>query len=1078
MGLCRVIKKGGPPFRWVPVKFVDFGFNNNGRADESVCRPHPISSALLWALIILSLAAGATKAANNYWQQEVNYVMNVTLQPDRRTIDGSIDIEYINNSPDTLRVLYLKAFPNAVQKDSYSAKRLRAHVDYDYHSLTPESGGSLTLKDKPGAKHNYESFTVDNTIITLNLSQPLVPHDTIPLSFDYTTILPSPGKTRMGIAGDRGEVTKGVYWYPQVCVYDHKLGWVNSQYIDWGECYGDYGKFDVHITAPENEIIAATGVLENSNVAMPDSLRELLDIKNFFGSKATWPKFAFDSSRTKTWHFVAEQVNDFAFVASPEFCLDSDTVNGTEIAIYALRGKAAGWKDAVRLSREALETFSELVYPYKWPVLRVTDSYDGMEYPMLASCGGKGPSPSFSYLLYHEIGHQWFMGMIGTNSPDRPFLDEGFTTHIEHVAMEKYYGREGNFDNFTKWYQKLVAPHIEDRDERGYRPLMLTITNELDQPMLFSYDQGEEYLPYRYSAYYKCAAMHYSLRSILGDSLYFKALRHYCNNWAFKHPYEDEFIQSFEEATGLELDAYLDQWLYGRKKLDYDFAGISTKNTPEGFEHTIRLKQPGTMVAPIDVAVIWEQGDTTLYTVPPEGMEYAKPNAVLMPTWYQFRRPEEKYSFTVKAKRKIDRVVIDPYCLLPDVNRLNNTSGLMPPIEVRLDNMKYDRAPVNAMAVRVRPDVWYTRPDGLQLGFHSHGSYLQRNNNYSLDIRMGTESGDPAIDFTVRRPERFLGPKFDNFGRILMSDQRLLFETGTEVNSRKYISRPDTDRLRVTFGILRTEGNELFRSSSSSSALHEVTPYDDWDENDVLYGSAAWSATRSSYCGIVSASTKATYGGQTEEYQYQAFFINVTNLNFDLHSGPRSILRASLNSIDGVGAPPTQFLYHLSRGQAVEKFSRSKLFRTRGTVADELLDEFYPAIGLVRGYQDRQIYFTDAISASMTVIPPDALPFRWFKTVPLVGGFLSQIDNELFMDWARVSADVDNNEYRFSFVEGGLAFEYGNTDFIAAGVSLTMPPVWSNHRVRVDFPIYLNKPISGDKQTDFRVSVAWLLPVD
>ena len=1028
--------------------------------------------------MFLLFAGTIAHTSDAYWQQEVNYVMDVTLQPDRRTIDGAINIEYINNSPDTLRVLYLKAFPNAVQKGSYSAKRLREHVDYDYHNLTPATGGSLTLKEKAGGARNYESFTVDNTIITLNLSQPLLPSDTTHLAFDFTTILPSPGKTRMGTAGEQNEITKGVYWYPQVCVYDHKLGWVNAQYIDWGECYGDFGRFDVRITAPENEIIAATGVLENQTSAMPDTLRTLLDIDKYIGSEATWPKLNFDSSRTKTWHFVAEQVNDFAFVASPEFCLDGDTVNGVEIAIYALRNKAAGWKDAVLRSRQAVETFSELVYPYKWPVLRVTDSYDGMEYPMLASCGDRGPSPRFSYLLYHEIGHQWFMGMIGTNSPDRPFLDEGFTTHIEHVAMEKYYGREGNFDNFTKWYQKLVAPHIEDRDERGYRPLMLTITNELDRPMLFSYDQGEEYLPYRYSAYYKCAAMHYSLRSILGDSLYFKALRNYCNEWAFKHPYEDEFVQSFEESTGLELDAYLDQWLYSRKKLDYDFDGLSSRKTSDGYEHTIRLKQPGEMVAPIDVAVIWEQGDTTIYTVPPEGMEYAKPNAVLMPTWHQFRRPEEKYSFTVKAKRKLSKVIIDPHFLLPDVNRLNNASGMFPPMEVRLDNMKYDRVPVNAMAIRVRPDAWYTRPDGLQLGFHSHGSYLQRNNNYSLDVRVGAKSDQPAIDLSVRHPERLLGSKCDRFDRILFSDRRLLIEEGLEINNRKYISRPDTDRLRLAFTFLRTVGKADSREYPVSLDLHEAAVYDDWDENDIVLGSFGWSHTRSSYRGLFSTSTNTICGGQTEMDQLQAFFINTANLNIDVHNGPRSILRASIQTIDGIGAPPTQFLHHLSRGQAVETFSQSKLFRTRGTVPDEFLDEFYPANGLVRGYQDRQIYFTDALGASVTIIPPDVLPFRWFRSIPLVGGFLSQINNELFLDYAIISAEVGDNRYRFPLSIDGRATNYKNASFASAGVSITMPPVWSNHRLRIDFPMYLNKPISTEKQTTFRVSFAWLLPAD
>jgi len=584
------------------------------------------------------------------WEQRVNYKIDVTLESNLRTINGRIEIEYTNNSPDTLRVLYLKAFPNAIQKDSYADKKRRTVRDYSLSNRKPEQMGSLELMKVEGDPRSIDTYQFDNTIIIVYLEKPISPGTTRELVFDFRTVLPSPDELRMGYQRD---VTKAAYWYPQVCVYDSKLGWTNSQYIGWGESYGDFGSFDVRITAPENQVVAATGELMNRQEVLPDSLREVLDIKNYIGPRQEWPELDFDSSRTKTWHYRAEQVSDFVFTASSDFCIDSGSVRGVKVVAYPLRHKAKGWVDAVRLGKEAIETFSDLIYPYQWPVIRICDAFSGMEYPMLTNCGGQGPAPYFSMLLYHEIGHQWFMGQVGSNQVDRPFLDEGFTTHIEHMAMEKYLGRKNNYTNYTKWYEKKFYPPVEDRNARGFRPLMLLLKQGFDKQMSFSYDQGEEYWPYRVSAYYKSAAMHYSLRSILGDSLYFRAMGYYCRKWFFHHPYENDFTQAMEEATGLELDNYLNQWYYSRYRLDYAYDGRSKKKVGRFYEHTVKLKKYGKFIAPIDVAVIWEQGDTSLYTIAPEGMARAKPGFVLLPTWEQFRRLNDNYSnYKIKAETK------------------------------------------------------------------------------------------------------------------------------------------------------------------------------------------------------------------------------------------------------------------------------------------------------------------------------------------------------------------------------------------------------------------------------------------
>jgi len=1009
--------------------------------------------------------------AREYWQQEVNYVLDVTLAEDLRTINGTIDIEYINNSPDTLDLLYLKAFPNAIQRNSYADKKRRTQNIWTTANLKKEQEGSLELFDTEPASRTYRRFERDNTIITVYLDELLVPSDTVLLTFKFTTVLPSPHEMRMGLI--EGTV-KAAYWYPQVCVYDNTMGWVNSQYVDWGECYGDFGKFDVTITAPAAQIIAATGVCVNESEVLSDSLRQMYALENYLKPKSEWPIFSFAEGETKTWHYVAEKVNDFAFTSSARFCLDTGTVNGVDVAVYPLRENAKGWIHGVRLGQEAIQTFSEKIYPYQWPVIRITDAYSGMEFPMLANCRGGAPSKGWWIVVYHEIGHQWFMGQVGSNQVDRPFLDEGFTTHIEHIAIEQYLGRAGNNVHFTNWYEKLVAPLDEDRNERGFRQLLLLMKQGLDRPMSFSYDQGEEYWPYRVSAYYKSAAMHYSLRSILGDSAYFDAMHDYCDRWFFRHPYEDDFTESLEQTTGLQLNQFFDQWYHGRQRLDYAFAGKKSQKSGRGYRHTISLKQKGRFVSPVDVGIIWAQGDTSFYTVAPEGMAYAKPGFALLPIWHQFRRLDERYNFSVNSERKIKKVIVDPDNLLMDINRLNNQSGL-PPIQFRLDNLKYDRVPVNEYALRARPDIWYDDPNGVQLGFHAHGSYLQIEKRFNLDARIGTRSGRPNVDFTIAVPFAPFGDRSELSWRVLRADRRLFYSNAFQKYFSKWHSRPDHKLFRLELNYLKIGGGK--QANRLDPISEDVSKYfadPAWDATDNLYSALYTDLLRTFRYGSYHFYNANYFGALEEDGNYSGFLSVRYLFGLKLTNSTRTYCALNLDVVNITGQPSSQFIYQLSRGRAVDAFTSTKLFRSPGTFPLEWRDNFYLGLGPVRGYQDRAIYFTESYAGSVELTPPDIIPFRFLAKLPLVGGFLSKIDNALFVDAASVSMEEKEVYYPVPISTSETALSGGDQRFyLSAGISLLSPPVWSNQHLRLDFPLYLNKPAGNEKEFEFRFSVAW-----
>jgi len=1030
------------------------------------------SAALILALALPAFSSGESA----YWQQEVNYKLDVTLQRDLRTIFGTIDIEYINNSPDSLDRLYLKAFPNAIQKGSYGDQKLRKMNDYSFAVLKPDQEGSLKLTELVNSQRFYNKLEFDNTIITVFLTESLQHGDTAHLSFGFTTVLPSPHNLRMGL---QQNTTKAAYWYPQVCVYDRRQGWVNSQYINWGETYGDYGRFDVSITAPENQIIAATGELVNEKEVLPDSLREALDIKNYIKEKSEWPKLHFDSTNMKTWHYVAENVNDFAFTCSNDYCIDSGSVNGVKVVAYALKRKAKGWLKAVELGKQSIETFSEVMYPYQWPVIRICDAFSGMEFPMLTNCGGEEPSPRFALLLYHEIGHQWFMGQVGSNQVDRPFLDEGFTTHIEHIAMEKYLGRDGNYDNFTNWYQKLVAPPTEDRDERGFRPLLLVMKHGYDKPMVFSYDQGEEYFPYRYSAYYKSAAMHYSLRSILGDSAYFKAMHHYCNKWFFKHPYEDDFVQAMEEATGLELDAYFQQWFHSRHRLDYAFDGKKTTQRDNTYTHQLRIKRPGLFVAPIDMAVIWEQGDTSFYTVSPEGMAYQKPGYELLPEWAQFRRLNDRYECTVSSLHRIKKVVLDPYNLLMDIDRTNNQSGFWWPTEVRLDNLKYDRVPVNHYALRLRPDLWYDDPNGLQLGVHAHGSYLEIEKKFSLEARIGAESERPAVDLELSTPFVPFGNNSKVSTRILRADKRTFINYTLEKKFKPFYSRPDFDLFRLELNYLNVDGSQRYLFSPLPSEAIKYLPDLTWEAAPTGNANIKLGCFRTFRNGSYSLYSSSTGGGNIERVGNRGFLESIQRAKLFVKPGDQLFITVQSHWHGTLGNPPSQFVNHLSRVSSVTRFTESKVFRSPGTFPTNWEDDFYLFNGIVRGYQDRTIYLTQSFGGSAEFGCPMFPTETVFKKIPAIGNFLSSVNISIFAEGAFIEMQNKERNYPLPIRASETISHPGEKIFYcSSGISLSFPPVWSQHKVRLDFPLYLNKPAAGDKEFEFRFSAAWILPAD
>ena len=465
--------------------------------------------ALFFTFFCLIIRPASAQRA--YWQQDVAYQMDVTLDRDGRTLLGHLKFHYCNNSPDTLGELRFHAHYNAMRPGSPTDRRWRSLGHRGIASTPPQDYASLNVHNLMDDRNRPIQAEFDYSIFRVPLHDPLPPGGELWLTMDFSSRIPGPS-VGMRTAAAYGQL-KVAHWYPQVCVYDPVTGWVDNQYLGRGEAYGEFGIYDVSITLPETFIVGATGVLLNRLLVLPDTLLEALDLDNFknlpwgSASEAVIGKPA----PTKTWHFRAENVHDFAFVADPLFCIDRDRCGNTDIWIFARREHASGWDDAARVTRQGMEILEREIGPFPYPEFTVVDCYSGMEYPGIVFCGGR--SPSYKLLIWHEMTHNYFMGALGSNQTDRPFMDEGFTTYWEIRIMEELLGLENiHLGHWGPWQVTDL-----DRWHRGFRPYLQWQKSGFALPLHIESDLPAVYLQYRVSAYYKPVCMLFALQYLVEE---------------------------------------------------------------------------------------------------------------------------------------------------------------------------------------------------------------------------------------------------------------------------------------------------------------------------------------------------------------------------------------------------------------------------------------------------------------------------------------------------------------------------------------------------------------------------------
>ena len=484
----------------------------------------------------------------NYWQQQVNYTIDVSLNDKDHTLDGFEKIEYTNNSPDTLHFIWFHIWPNAYKNDktAFSDQLLENGNTKLYFSNKEQKGYINRLDFKV---NNTTAQTEDHPhhidIIKLLLPGPLLPGQKTIITTPFHEKLPY----NFSRGGHEGQSYQATQWYPKPAVYDAK-GWHPIPYLEQGEFYSEFGSFDVTISVPQNYVVAATGDLQNidekewlktrTNFTW-EPIRHKEKIKGG-GFKTTTQLFPESSQQSKTLQYKQNNVHDFAWFADKRFVVNYDTCRLTtgkviDVYSYYTPQQKEIWQHTVLYSKDAIRHYSGLVGEYPYNVVSVVQGPEsfggGMEYPTITVISPETSAKESDYTIAHEIGHNWFYGILATNERDHPWMDEGINTFYDN----KYY---------VSKYGHRLQPERLLFETKAF--------SKTDQPITTSSEKFN-FINYELEAYYKTGEWMRYLESQLGTGIFNNAMHAYFTRWQFKHPQPEDFKNVITESSGKDVDS-------------------------------------------------------------------------------------------------------------------------------------------------------------------------------------------------------------------------------------------------------------------------------------------------------------------------------------------------------------------------------------------------------------------------------------------------------------------------------------------------------------------------------------------
>ncbi|MEL6863928.1 MAG: M1 family metallopeptidase [Bacteroidota bacterium] len=611
------------------------------------------STLLLCWLLILPLLA---MAQADYFQQEVNYTIKVTLDDQEHRLDGTIDIEYHNKSPQALNEIYMHLWANAFKDrtTAFSRQKLRTGSTRFFFAKDSTLGNFSDLEfTVDGTAANWSFYDKNPDIALIQLNKPLAPGEKIQISTPLKLKIPA-SFSRLGHVGESYQMTQ---WYPKPAVYD-KDGWHPMPYLDLGEFYSEFGDFDVTITLPDNYVVAATGVLqtESEKAFLAEKVKASASIDTLSEADNKFPP---SSSTNKTIRYVAENVHDFAWFADKRFYVRKSEVqlaSGRKVDTWAYYTNEESnlWEKGTFYVDRAVEFYSEKVgeypYPHATAVQSALSAGGGMEYPMITVIGLSGNAQALDAVITHEVGHNWFYGILAFDERDHAWLDEGINSYYDHRYTAIYYTKNIPLDI------PGIITNGSDEDILNLAYLFQARRAKDQAPSLTS----DDFVPINYflSAYEKPARIFRHLEKYLGTAEFDRIMQGFYERWKFKHPQPEDLESYLEKESGKDLSWLFDDLIGSDKQLDYQLKTWS--NDPENYQ--LEVVNKGEIAAPFPIAAI-------------------KNETVVHLQWYEGFSGSQTLTF---PKGDYDWLVIDPEKDILDIDRSNNNlrfSGMLKRLE-------------------------------------------------------------------------------------------------------------------------------------------------------------------------------------------------------------------------------------------------------------------------------------------------------------------------------------------------------------------------------------------------------------
>jgi len=569
--------------------------------------------------------------------------MKIDMDVEKNTFQGEQTLLYTNNSPDTLTEVYYHLFFNAFQPNSMMDVRSRTIEDPDSRvgsriaQLKEDEIGfqKIIQLKQDGAKTKFEEV---GTILEVELAKPILPGQSTEFKMDFEAQVPLQIR-RSGRDNREGIRYSMTQWYPKMSEYDHE-GWHPYSYVG-REFHGVWGNFDVEISIDESYTLGATGMLIN-----PD------EIGKGYSEQAVAVK---ENSKLK-WHFTAENVHDFAWVADPDFKhFAAQMENGTTLHfLYQADSNTTNWDSLPKYALEIFNLMNENFgnYPYKqYTVAQGGDG--GMEYPMITLITGHRSKRSLIGVTAHEAIHSWYQHLLATNEAKYPWMDEGFTSYATNYVLAEIWP---DFTPYKGSYSSYFNLQKEGKQE----------------PLTTHADYFKTNRAYGVAAYSMGLIFLNQLKYIVGEEVLMKGMKRYFKEWKYKHPTANDFIRVIEKEAKMELKWYLKQWIESTNTIDY---GIKWMEEQEG-KTALILERIGDMPMPIDLKVVLKNGEVKWINIPLRGMRGEKTAEPAMESYlvaddWPWTFPS--YELMLEDQiHEIESIEIDPSKRMADIDRSNN----------------------------------------------------------------------------------------------------------------------------------------------------------------------------------------------------------------------------------------------------------------------------------------------------------------------------------------------------------------------------------------------------------------------